>query len=245
MGIRDSDDLHLRAKPHPRFPGILVVRGNNGGLATPNMVVGESVYGEERFEITGPDFERVEYRMWNPWMCKLAAAVVGGIESIHIQAGSKVLFLGGNRISVSHISDIVGAEGLVCAVECSNAGNGLIELSEQRSNIVPILADARHPDKFKARVPTVDCIVVNVCQPDQAKILALNAQFFLKDGGHFVIVVDVECIDTTVHASAAFASEVVRMKNLGLTPREQLTLEPFRRNHAVIVGSYSEKYGPG
>lgn len=33
----------------------------------------------------------------------------------------------------------------------------------------------------------VDTIFADVAQPDQARIVALNAQYFLKNGGHFVI----------------------------------------------------------
>lgn len=31
------------------------------------------------------------------------------------------------------------------------------------------------------------------------------------------------------------------MKEMGLTPEEYLTLEPYERDHAVVVGSYRPK----
>jgi fibrillarin-like rRNA methylase len=37
----------------------------------------------------------------------------------------------------------------------------------------------------------VDTIFADVAQPDQARIVALNAQYFLKNGGHFVISIKV------------------------------------------------------
>jgi rRNA 2'-O-methyltransferase fibrillarin len=40
-------------------------------------------------------------------------------------------------------------------------------------------------------VPMVDTIFADVAQPDQARIVALNAQYFLKNSGHFVISVKV------------------------------------------------------
>lgn len=40
---------------------------------------------------------------------KLAAAILGGVDKIHMQPGSKVLYLGAaSGTSVSHVSDIVG-----------------------------------------------------------------------------------------------------------------------------------------
>jgi len=51
----------------------------------------------------------VEYRAWNPFRSKLAAAILGGIDQIHIRPGAKVLYLGAaSGTTVSHVSDIVG-----------------------------------------------------------------------------------------------------------------------------------------
>ena len=51
----------------------------------------------------------MEYRAWNPFRSKLAAAILGGIDQIHIKPGAKVLYLGAaSGTTVSHVSDIVG-----------------------------------------------------------------------------------------------------------------------------------------
>ena len=47
--------------------------------------------------------------MWNPFRSKLAAAILGGVEAIHIKPGAKVLYLGAaSGTTVSHVSDLVG-----------------------------------------------------------------------------------------------------------------------------------------
>ena len=56
---------------------------------TKNMVLGESVYGEKRIAVE-EDATKLEYRVWNPFRSKLAAAVLGGIDNIHMPPGSKV-----------------------------------------------------------------------------------------------------------------------------------------------------------
>ena len=43
----------------------------------------------------------------------------------------------------------------------------------------------------------VDTVFADVAQPDQARIVALNAQYFLKNEGHFVISIKASCIDST------------------------------------------------
>lgn len=225
-----------------RHPGVFVSKGKSDTLATLNMVPGISVYGEKRVEIGAatPDAEKKEYRLWNPYRSKLAAAIYNGVESIHMQPGSKVLYLGGaSGTTVSHVSDLVGPEGMVYAVEFSHrSGRDLVEMSKRRPNIVPIIEDARHPTKYRSLVPMVDCIFMDVAQPDQARILAYNAQYFLKNDGHYVISIKANCIDSTMEAPVVFASEVDKMKKDRLKPLEQATLEPFERDHAVVVGTY-------
>jgi rRNA 2'-O-methyltransferase fibrillarin len=41
----------------------------------------------------------------------------------------------------------------------------------------------------------VDTIFADVAQPDQARIVAINAHNFLKNGGHFVISIKVCILD--------------------------------------------------
>lgn len=46
------------------------------------------------------------------------------------------------------------------------------------------------------------------------------------------------CIDSTASPEAVFASEVKKMSAENMKPQEQLTLEPYERDHAVVVGVY-------
>ena len=75
-------------EPH-RHAGIFIARGKEDALVTKNMVLGESVYGEKRIAVE-EDATKLEYRVWNPFRSKLAAAVLGGIDHIHMPPGSKV-----------------------------------------------------------------------------------------------------------------------------------------------------------
>merc|ERR1711874_790670 len=200
---------------------------------------GESVYGEKRIAVE-EGATKLEYRGWNPFRSKLAAAVLGGVDNIHMPPGSKVLYLGAaSGTSVSHVSDVVGPEGLVYAVEFSHrSGRDLINVAKKRTNIIPIIEDARHPHKYRMLIGMVDTIFADVAQPDQARIVALNAQYFLKNGGHFVISIKANCIDSTAAPEAVFAGEVKKMLAEKMKPMEQLTLEPYERDHAVVVGIY-------
>lgn len=209
-------------------------------LVTKNLVPGESTYGEKRISVENEDGTKVEYRVWNPFRSKIAAAILGGVDHIHIAPGKKVLYLGGSSgTTVSHVADIVGPEGVVYAVEFSHrSGRDLINVAKKRTNVIPIIEDARHPHKYRMLVGMVDVIFADVAQPDQARIIALNSHYFLKNEGHIVISIKANCIDSTVEASKVFASEVNKLKQEKVKPQEQLTLEPYERDHAIVVGQY-------
>lgn len=238
-GGRGGGPKAVVVEPH-RHNGIFVARGKEDALVTLNLVPGEGVYGEKRIGVEDGDKGKIEYRIWNPFRSKLAAAVLGGVDKIHMQPGDKVLYLGAaSGTSVSHVSDIVGPTGMVYAVEFSHrSGRDLVNMSKKRTNIVPIVEDARHPHKYRMLVPMVDTIFADVAQPDQARIVAINAQYFLKTGGHFVISIKANCIDSTAEAEAVFAGEVKKMQAEKMKPQEQVTLEPYERDHAVVVGIY-------
>ncbi|XP_026324544.1 rRNA 2'-O-methyltransferase fibrillarin [Hyposmocoma kahamanoa] len=225
-------------EPH-RHPGVFIARGKEDALVTKNLVPGSEVYGEKRISVEN-EGEKIEYRVWNPFRSKLAAAIMGGVDAIHMPPGSRVLYLGAaSGTTVSHVSDIVGPEGLVYAVEFSHrSGRDLINVAKKRTNIIPIIEDARHPLKYRMLVGMVDTIFADVAQPDQARIVSLNAQHFLKNGGHFVISIKASCIDSTAQPEAVFASEVKKLQADKLKPQEQLTLEPYERDHAVVVGVF-------
>ena len=53
-------------------------------------------------------------------------------------------------------------------------------------------------------VPMVDVIFEDVAQPDQSRILALNAALFLKNRGHFMISIKANCVDSTLAPEKVF-----------------------------------------
>lgn len=219
---------------------MFLAKGKEDALVTKNLVPGESVYGEKRISVDVSGGEKIEYRIWNPFRSKIGASIICGIDTLPFGPGSVVQYLGAaSGSTVSHVSDIVGPTGLVYAVEFSHrSGRDLINLAKKRTNIVPIIEDARHPWKYRAIVGMVDCIFADVAQPDQGRIVAINAHSFLKNNGGFMISIKANCIDSTAKPDVVFASEVDKMKKEQFKPKEQISLEPYERDHAVVIGLY-------
>jgi rRNA 2'-O-methyltransferase fibrillarin len=112
-------------------------------------------------------------------------------------------------------------------------------MATHRTNVIPIVEDARHPLRYRMLVPMVDVIFADVAQPDQARIVGLNAHMFLKDQGGVVVSVKANCIDSTAKPEVVFAKEVQKMREEKIKPKEQLTLEPFERDHCIVAGIYN------
>jgi rRNA 2'-O-methyltransferase fibrillarin len=175
---------------------------------------------------------KVEYRVWNPFRSKVAAAIVAGVQDIFMKPGCKLLYLGAaSGTTVSHCSDLVGPEGTVYGVEFAHRpGRELINMAKKRTNVIPIIEDARYPLKYRMLVDMVDVIFADVAQPDQARIVGLNAQYFLKNGGHFMISIKANCIDSTQAAEAVFASEINKLKQMDFKVKKKIIQQHNRNN---------------
>ena len=221
--------------PKRVFPGIYLVQTESGeALATMNLSPGRRFYGEQLITVSG-----IEYRTWNPFRSKLAAAIQKGLQEMPISKDNKVLYLGvASGTTCSHISDIIGIGGHIWGVDFAPRPiRDLIQgLAKHRSNVSPILGDARRPRSYAIRVPRVDLIYADVAQPDQAGIVVQNSSIFLKSGGWIVLAVKSRSIDVTKAPVRIYEKEMGKLKEGGFEIVESLELEPFEKDHAFVVG---------
>jgi fibrillarin-like pre-rRNA processing protein len=202
-------------------------------LATKNLALGHAVYGERLVKYIG-----TEYRVWDAFRSKLAAAILKGLETVPIKPNHRVLYLGAaSGTTASHVSDIVGEKGYVYCVEF--AARSIRDLVNNvcafRMNMSPILADARLPERYAALMEKVDDIYCDIAQPEQAKVLADNADLFLRDQGWVMLAVKAQSIDVTKKPSEVYKEEVSTLKNRGFRIEQVVQLEPYDRAHAMIV----------
>jgi fibrillarin-like pre-rRNA processing protein len=136
----------MKIVPQEKFEGVFLI---DGKLATVNLLPGVSVYGEQLIKVA-----KKEYRVWDFYRSKPAAALKKGLKEFPLKKGMSVLYLGAaSGTTVSHFSDIVGKEGIIYGVDIAERVlRELIPHAEKRGNIVPILADARLPEKYENMV---------------------------------------------------------------------------------------------
>jgi len=204
-------------------------------LATENLVVGNQVYKEKL--ITK---KRIEYRLWDPFRSKLAAAIMKGLEEFPFRNKSTVLYLGvSTGTTVSHISDIVGSNGIIFAVEHASrvARDFLDRVASHRTNIIPILQDARNPQDYFSVFGKVDIVYVDIAQPDQTKIALENCKMFLKKNGFFFLIIKTRSIDVTKSPKKIIESEIQKIKT-EFEVLQSIDLHPYDKDHAIVVAKY-------
>ena len=234
--IGDQNDVHLKVKPHPKFKEIYQVMLEDGAqrLATKNLTPGLRVYGERLFK-----FKYVEYRVWDAFRSKLAGGIIKGVQNVPIEPGFKVLYLGAaSGTTPSHVSDIVGDSGHVYCVEFAQRSlRDLVNnVAAYRTNISPMLEDARQPQRYAMFISgKVDTIYCDVAQPEQAKLLADNADVFLKPSGWIMLACKSQSIDVTIAPEVVYEQEARVLSKRGFDIKEIVPLDPFDKLHAMIV----------
>jgi len=198
----------------------------------PKSCKGLRVYNEKLVKYKGKEF-----RSMNPYRSKLAAAILNGL-TIEIKTNSKILYLGAaTGTTVSHISDII-MDGIVYSVESSPvAVKKLIQLSEKRKNIIPILGDANHPDRYSSIVTTVDLIYQDISQRNQAGIFISNVARYLKKNGNGILMVKARSIDVSLEPKKAYELVCSELKEWGLKIKEKIDLAPYEKDHTAIIVS--------
>ena len=204
-------------------------------LATENMVPGNQVY-KEKLIIK----RNVEYRLWDPFRSKLAASIMNELDYFPFENKTKVLYLGASTgTTVSHISDIIGHNGIIFAVEHASrvARDFLDRVASFRSNIMPILQDARKPKEYFSVFGKVDVVYVDIAQPDQTKIAIENCEMFLKKGGYFFLVIKTRSIDVTKDPKRIVIEETEKLKTK-FEVLQSIDLHPYDKDHAMVIAKY-------
>lgn len=212
--------------------GILGVFRKNDKLFTqnPEPCTGIKVYSEHLVTENGKEF-----RSWNPFRSKLAAALLKGL-TVRITPTDRILYLGAaTGTTVSHISDIV-TNGVVYAIENSPiAMTQLLSVSNLRRNIIPLLEDANHPERYRTFLPPVDMLYQDISQRNQADIFARNAAAFLKQNGMGLLMVKARSIDVALKPKQAYDLVCSQLTTSGFRILSMKELQPYEKDHAVII----------
>ena len=202
-------------------------------LLTRNLVPGKRVYNEELIQRDG-----VEYRTWDPFRSKLAAAILKGMPEDVIREGDRVLYLGASTgTTASHISDLVGPSGLVIGVEFApRVAREFVErVARERKNVIPFVVDARDPSKYS--ITMVDAVYCDIAQPDQTEIAITNCSTLLRKNGRLLLAVKARSIDVLKDPEQVYKEEKRKLEKAGFKVELIVDLRPFEKDHVLVSAS--------
>ena len=132
---------------------------------------------------------------------------------------------------------MVEEQGRVYCVEFAQRSmRDLIDsLCASRPNVYPILADARMPEKYRTLVGSVDVIYSDVAQPEQAKLLADNADLFLKSSGSALMAIKSRSVDVTMEPVDVYRQEIDVLRKRHFELVQSVRLEPYDKDHALAL----------
>jgi fibrillarin-like pre-rRNA processing protein len=200
-------------------------------LFTRNGVPGVKVYGETLRTVGD-----AEYRAWDPWRSKLAALLLRDAPAELLAPPRSVLYLGGaHGTTASHLSDLWPGTPIFVVEKSPSSFAPLLALAKKRTNLLPILADAQLPERYRADVGEVDLLYQDVAQRDQVRIFRENSEACLADHGRGILMLKVRSV-TQRRPSAAIARESrVALGRAGFTVEGEWTLAPFAREHVALA----------
>ncbi len=200
-------------------------------IATINLLKGITLYGEKLISRNGN-----EYRTWDPFRSKLAAAYIKGLEFDFLNV-KNILYLGASTgTTVSHLSDIIGYSGKVFAVESSTrvARELISNVSSKRTNVIPIIEDARKPRSYFSIYDKMDLVYCDIAQPDQTTIAIDNCKIYLKEGKPMLLVIKTRSIDVTMSPKNVISQEIKKLECHSFDIKQKIDLAPFDKDHAMI-----------
>jgi fibrillarin-like pre-rRNA processing protein len=150
-----------------------------------------------------------------------------------LRRGDKVLYLGVGAGKTAKIMLGFGVDVIYGVEFAPKPMKKFLELCEKHKKLIPIYADARHPEKYSGIVEKVDIIYQDVAQPDQTEIAVSNAEWYLKKGGNFILMMKTRSIDISLSPREVIERELEKLSNFDILSSERLT--PSYPDHWVIV----------
>lgn len=206
------------------FPGVYKIRGK---IVTENSTPGFRVYDEKLIRKNGK-----EYRIWDPYRSKLAAAILNGLRDLPFKRDSNVLYLGASSgTTASHVSDICSSGMIYCVEYSKRMMRNLLQVCEKKKNMIPILGDARYTETYFHNIAIIDVIYQDIAQPNQAEIMIRNSEQFSPN--YAMLAIKSRSIDTVRSPKKVFREEIEKLKER-FNVMQIIDLRPYDKDHILV-----------
>ncbi len=153
---------------------------------------------------------------------------------LELSDDSRVLYLGaGSGANISVMRSLM-PRAVIYAVEFAPLPmSRLIKAFENDERVIPVYADARHPEEYAYLVDKVDVLYQDVAQPNQAEIATRNAEYFL-DRGMLLMMCKLKSISSTLPRREIIAQQRGVLA-AAFKIRDTVNLAPSFSQHVCFV----------
>jgi len=224
---------NITIRAHPKYSNVYISGlPQNPKLYSKNLIPGNKVYGERLIIFKGE-----EYREWDPFRSKLAAMILEKPSLEFLKKDLNCLYLGASSgTTISHLSDIV-YEGVIYGVEFAERSmRQLIQNTDKRKNIVPLLGNANFPESYaKAIFTPIDLIYQDIAQPNQAQIAIENCNYYLKNKGFLILAIKSQSIDSVEKSEKIYRQEKKILEKAGYVIIDSINIHKYAANHIILT----------
>ncbi len=224
---------NITIRAHPKFSNVYISGlPQNPKLYSKNLIPGNKVYGERLITFKGE-----EYREWDPFRSKLAAMILEKPSLEFLKKDLSCLYLGASSgTTISHLSDIV-YEGVIYGVEFAERSmRQLIQNTDKRKNIVPLLGNANFPESYAKSIFTpIDLVYQDIAQPNQAKIAIENCDYYLKNKGFLILAIKSQSIDSVEKSEKIYMQEKKILEKAGYVIIDSINIHKYAANHIILT----------
>ena len=149
-----------------------------------------------------------------------------------------ILYLGAGAGATLTLMRQLAPRSVIYAVEFAPLPMAqLVDSFRDDSKVIPILADASHPERYAFLVEDVGMIYQDVAQPEQAHIAIKNAFYFLRDGGMLIMMCKLRSINSTLPTKQVVQSQEETLGR-AFCMTDVINMSPSHRDHVCFVGRY-------
>ncbi len=171
---------------------------------------------------------------WDPYRSKIRAAIENGLPESYFSV-RRVLYIGASHgYTVSHIAE--KPVELITVEKSPEMMRHFLPLAEDMPHVLPILGDAAYPDSYAHYMQEkVDVVFQDIAQRDQVGIFLANCDRFLSRQGVGILSLKAAAVNSTAEPAAVFAEARHRLEEGGATVVQELSLEPYQKQHRLFV----------
>ena len=170
-----------------------------------------------------------QYRNWNPFYSKLAAALFNGLEIFPFKSDSKIFYSGSSSTTtLNHLLDIIDSKGIIYlqknnATKIKNLKN--VVIVDQENNSTLSSNDLKEP---------FDVIYLDIITNENLQTQILNHEKTLKNSGFLIIILN-KIIKINEPSFRDQINNIIINSNSSLKLIQEINLSNFFKKSMMII----------